>query len=506
MGLFTKWGFPNIFKGATPIENKSSDNIRKDVINLKDYIPHHMVRDSWINSYMRTVQSRKQFIHEMDNIKSFYLVDALARGVADDSLTPDITTGEILQLSSEKSEIQKELDALQTRFDFDQLINDFIIDLLRQGEHVLSHIVRKGEGIVDIRDDVNQTNVVAFYKHGFPFKYLVNTGGDMKLYPPYSYSHFAINRYKLRIQIQREFNDREDISILDDDLIRELPSYIRAGRSIFYGVLSKIKELMLIEMLIPTKKLNDIMKGNLVGLHMPQGTSVKDGFSAIKDYEKFLNKKVGLDRGTDDFSVADIASVAGLLRVLPIFGDKGSLESLSEIKDDRSLEALEDRIEDNRRVICSSVGFPYELLFSSDNDRRAEVLKRYGRYIRVLKSIQSSIAIGVKQIALTHIVNRGISVSPDEITVDFRNKLINVDELDKIELLDAVVGIIENVNRTVTDFLENDNLKDIVDIPKFKGWLHSQVSIFGSDYNFIKYSEEGDNSKNDEKIVEVDHA
>jgi hypothetical protein len=488
MGLFTKWSmFPSLFgkPDSFNVPGNTSNNGRKDVINLQDYISNHEVRDSWAQLYMKTVQSRKQFIREMDKVKSFYLVDALARGVADDALTPDTTTGEVIQLGSNDKAVQKELDVLQSRFDFDQLINDFIIDLLRQGEHVLSHTVRKGEGVVDIRDDVDQTNVIAFYKYGFPATYLTNTGKNMLLLPPYAYSHFAINRYKLRIQVQREFGDNWNMFDMDEQT-RMLPSYVRAGRSIFYGVLSKIKELMLIELLIPTKKLNDIMKGNLVGLRMPQGTSAKDGFEATRTYEKYLNKKVGLDRGAEEFSAADIASIAGLLRVMPIFGEKGTLESLADIKEDRSLEALEDRIEDTRRVVCTSVGYPYELLFSSDGDRRGELLKRYGRYVRTLKSIQSSIAIGMKQICLAHVVNRGIQITPDDIIVDFRNKLIDTDELDKVELLDAVMGIIENVNGTVEGFLENEQLSDMIDVKKYASWLHQQVSIFGPEYNFIK--------------------
>jgi hypothetical protein len=486
MGLFTKWSFfPGLFNKPGSLDSVSKPDTGTGSLNLQNYISNHDVRESWMQLYMKTVQSRKQFIREMDKVKSFYLVDALARGVADDALTPDITSGEIIQLGSNDKAIAKELEVLQNRFDFDQLINDFIIDLLRQGEHILSHTVKKGEGVVDIRDDVDQTNVLAFYKYGFPAVYLMNTGKDMKIYPPYAYSHFAINRYKLRVQVQREFGDQWVPGVLDE-YTQTLPSYVRAGRSIFYGVLSKIKELMLIELLIPTKKLNDIMKGNLVGLRMPQGTSAKDGFEATRTYEKFLNKKVGLDRGTEDFSAADIASIAGLLRVMPIFGDKGTLESLSDVKEDRSLESLEDRIEDSRRVVCTSVGYPYELLFSSEGERRGELLKRYGRYIRTLKSIQTSVVIGMKQICLAHLVNCGIQVTPDDIIVDFRNKLIDVDELDKIELLDAVMGIVENVNGTVTGFLENEDLAGIVDLEKYKAWLHAQVSIFGPEQNFIR--------------------
>jgi len=376
-GLFTKLSFPKVFGALThkpSAKSKTKDDLSPEL--LKDFVSDYNIRNSWAALYMQVVRSRVQFIQEIDKIKSFYLVDALARSVADDTLAPDITSGEIVEVGSSKAPIDKELKILQKRFDFDQIIGDFIIDLLRQGEHILAHTVKSGQGIVDIRDDVDQTKVLAFYKFGYPSLYLTQSDTtELKVYNPYAYSHFAINRYKLRVEVQQEFGKKTDVRVLVDDKGKELPSYARVGRSIFYGVLSKIKELMLIELMIPAKKLNDIMKGNLVGLRMPQSTTAKDAFSAAKVYEKFLNKKVGLDRGSDDFSVADIVGLAGSIRIVPILGEKGSLESLGDVKEDRGIEALADRVEDSRKVICTSIGYPYELLFGSEGERRGELLK-----------------------------------------------------------------------------------------------------------------------------------
>jgi len=487
MGLFSGAKiFPGLFGGGSRTPDAGANNNSFGGLSLRDFVPDAAVRESWANLYMKVVQSRQQFYQEMDKVKSFYLVDALARNVADDALIPEISSGEVVQMTSPKPEIQEELEVLQSRINFDQLIGDFMIDLLRQGEHVLAQEVVPGEGVVEVKDEVDQSKVLAFYRFGYPSVFVAKTNRQtLEVRRPYQYAHFAINRYKLRIKIQREFNvpGADDTKDFEG---RELPSYARIGRSIFYGVLSKIKELMLVELLIPTKKLNDIMKGNLVGLRMPQATSPKDGFEASKVYEKFLNKKVGLNRSSDEFSVADVVSIAGSLRILPIFGEKGTLENLGDIKDDRSLDALADRIEDTRRVICTSIGYPYELMFGSDNDRRGELLKRYGRYIRMLRSIQSALANGLQQIGISHIVNRGMSVSPNDIVVSFRNKLVEVDELDKIELLDAVVNIVSNVQRTVTELMEDEHLKDAVDTEKFQGWLYKQMSIFGAEDNFIR--------------------
>jgi len=484
-GLFSKIKFFGF--GGQPTTQSEP---QKKEEGITDFIPDFEIAQAWMTTYQKAISTKKEFLQEMEKIKSFYLVDALARNIVEDALTPDVTTGEVIQLSSGDDAINEELQHLQDKFDFDQFIGDLALDLVRQGEHVLRVKLEKGEGVVDLLDDVDQKNVVAFYKHGFPYVFLTpGVQKDIAVKRPYEFAHFAINKYKLRIQVGTEFVTSKigvDLTDKKDFEGKTLPTYTRVGRSVFYGVLSKIKELMLIELLVPTKKLNDILKGNLVGLQMPPATNPKDAFEACRKYERFLNKKVGINKSTDEFSVADIVNLAGSLKILPIFSDKGELRSLSDVKEDRSLEALSDRIEDNRKVICSTIGYPPELLFGGEGTR-TETLKRYARYVRVLKNIQTSIAMGAKQIALIHLVNKGFpSVVPRDIDVSFRNELVRVDELDKVELFDAVIGVVDTVKRVISEFKEDEHLAKLIDMNKFQAWLYRQVSIFGGATNFIK--------------------
>jgi len=466
--------------------------------SLRKFIPDVDLAQAWLTTYSKVIQGRRQFLNEVDKVKSFYLVDALVRNIAEDALTPDITSGEIVELSSPISEVDKELKVLQERFDFDQMVGDIILDLLRQGEHTLRNVVKAGEGVTDIVDDVDQTKVVGFYRQGFPSVFLFEHRNELLVKRAYEFAHFVVNKNRLRICVADEFEVMQKGKETPlDPHGRVLPSYVRIGRSVFYGVLSKIKELMLIEMLVPTKKLNDILKGNIVGLQMPASTTAKDGFEAARKYEKFLNKKLGLDRGTQDFSASDVASVAGAIKILPMFGDKGALQSLSDVKEDRSLEALGDRIEDSRKVICTSIGYPYELLFEG-NESKGDLLKRYGRYVRQLKAIQSSVSSGLKQISLAHLVNKGFKVNHRDIVVNFRNVLVEVDTLDRIEIFDALISILGNVQRAVDELLDHEQLRKVVDLEKFAGWMHKQMSVFGAESNFIKSPDDIDWSEPEE--------
>jgi len=95
--------------------------------------------------------------------------------------------------------------------------------------------------------------------------------------------------------------------------------------------------------------------------------------------------------------------------------------------------------------------------------------------------------MGTKQIALIHLVNKGFTnITPRDIDVSFRNELVRVDELDKVELFDAVIGVVNTVKQTITEFMEDEHLAKLIDMNKFQAWLYRQVSIFGGVTNFIK--------------------
>lgn len=498
--LHGKKGDPR-FQGSVHRARGGGISLQKFVKGDRD------VTEAWSKVYSQAIRSRKQFLIEVDKIKSFYIVDAISRNLAEDALTPDVMTGEVLELSSKDSKIDVALKELQDRCNLDQVFTDLSMDLIRQGEHTLRMEVKRGDGVIDIADDVDQTSVVGMYRYGFPYAFLVSGRAfGLEVKRPYEYAHFTINRHKLRVNLGKEVGSLErplDMSGRKDMDGRPLPTYARIGRSIFWGVLSKIKELMLLEMLVPTKKINDVMKGNLVGVNMPQGMEIEDSFEACREYESVLNKRLGLDRNTDDFAVADIISAAGMIRCLPVFGDKGRLENISEVRQDKSLEDLGDRISDGRKVICDSIGYPHELLYGSDSDKRGDIIKRYARYLRVLKSIQASGAWGMKQIGMAHVINLGFTdATPSDIDVSFRNELVNVDELDKLEMVDAVVGILENVNRLVGELEENELTQGMVDMPVFKEWVHEQTKLLGRSKNFIKISDDGE----DEVPTEAEEA
>lgn len=420
---------------------------------------------------------------EFDRIKSFYLIQGLLNALIEDSLTPDVTTGEIIQITSQNEKIAAELKLLQQLFDFDQIINDIVLDLCSYGEYTLRLKVEKDQGVVDIIDDLDQSRIVAFYQQGFPYRFIRQTERDIEVYPAYKFAHFVYGRNKLRIKIENEFME---VGNFTDQFGNAYPAYARVGRPIMYGVLSKIKELMVLEQLIPASKLNQLLTGSLIGLSVPTSMSPDEGFKAARRYEQILNRHRGIDRTTGEITIVDIISVAGKIRVLPQFGEKGQLSNINDVKENRTVDDLMGSIRDIREVVCTSIGFPPEILFGGEGGPKSEFLKRYSRYLRKLKAVQHSISNGVLQIALAHLANRGIEAKIEDIQVIFRNELVNIDELEKLEFNDAIVSMVTNINRFVQELLENPAMDAIVDQEAYQAWLYRVFNTLGRDTNFIK--------------------
>lgn len=383
--------------------------------------------------------SKAEYKQAFKDLETYYLVDAIFNQLAEDSLTPDITTGEVVTLTSDNTEIKSALEDLQQKVNLDQIVNDFILDLLQDGDYYLRIKATKDVGVEGVYDDVDQNMILALYDKGLPSRFMIKGAKQVKLVAPYQYVHFVLGKSKLRIKV----TDFTGNNITNETDSFRIPNYVRVGRPVLYGVISKIKELLLLEKLIPASKINQLSSGNLVSVAMPGHTTPEKAFEVARQVEQVLNQKVGLNKSTGELSVTDIISTAGRIKVIPAFGDKGALATV-DARDSRSVDDLTTNVKDLRDIILSSVGIPPQLIFGGDSTK-ADLLKRYARYLRRLKTIQSSIANGLVQLAMIDLVNKGINANPHDIKVEFKNEIVNIDELDKLEYHDAIIGMSEKI-------------------------------------------------------------
>jgi hypothetical protein len=489
--------FQNLFSRRAAPRTSGTYHDETVGVNIRDYVGvDHEVASALSAVYTKTVSTRRDFLIEFDRIKPFYLIQGLLGALVEDALTPDVRTGDILQVGSHNEEVNRELIALQELFNFDQIVNDLIVDLLSYGEYTLRLCAERGAGITDIIDDLDQSRIVCFYAQGFPYRFLRQTERDIEVFPAYKFAHFCYGRHKLRVKIENEFLE---LGKYVDEFGFPYPTYARVGRPLFYGVISKLKELMVLEQLIPASKLNQLLTGSLVGLQIPSSMSPDEGFKAARRYEQLLNRHRGVDRSTGELTIVDIIGVAGKIRVLPQFGDKGQLQNINDVKDNRNVDDLVSTIRDIRETICSSMGFPIEMLFGGQQpENKPEFLKRYSRYLRKLKDVQFCIANGISQICLAHLANRGITnIRQSDIQVNFRNELVNIDELEKLEFHDAVIGMINNVHQFVETLSSGTLGAQFIDQDAYQAYLYRAFSLLGETNNFIRppegYVQKGNN-------------
>jgi len=499
--------------------------------------------------YMKVAETRKKLIREVDKMRVFYMVDVILTQLVEDALAPQIGTGDVLAISSERPELQKEIDFLEEKFDLDQMAMIIAPDIVAYGEYTLKTKVNthprvlqrieqeQGEslsedgltpgggsaptgtspnyapysgqdpskpqikglenpeidpneefGLVDLLDSVEQGSVVGLTKWNTPEGYLIGDGGSgknpgtVKKAEPSDFVKFSLSSARIKIDIFKEFNVNKQQ--LPDEL-KNIPRFIRVGKSMIYGIVSKLKELELLEALVPATKLSKLSNGTLVGVRVPAGYDLDKAVEATKQIEGLMNKKVGVDPILEEITIENIMGTAGRLKAVPIFGETGRLEKL-DYKQDEPDDLLAS-VTDIRKVICASIGIPYELLFEGES-AKGEVLKKYARYLRKLKAIQKSIEEGMRQIIYIHLANKGYEFKTEDIKVEFYNKLIEIDNLDKLEFIDTTVGLLRNVRDFVMEMADRSQhpaIADKVDVIGFLKWMNEQMNVIGFNNLFM---------------------
>lgn len=469
-----------------------TQTFQNKIENMKD---DHRVVAAFGTIYSSVSSFRRDIVHDVDKIRRFYLTDVILSQMTEDTLAPDSNTGDIVRVWSKNEAVQKELDALNGEFDFDDLISDITPDLIAYGEYHLKPVLDLGNkdpkkltpdgkplpvtepsGIVDILDNVDQSKIVAITKSGKIESYLVeDEKRNLSLHEPADFVKFTLGNQKLRIDLWKEFGGPGYKT--SQDIIKKLPKYIRMGKSLLYPIIGKIKELELLEAIVPAAKLSKLTSGTLIGVNLPAGVEIEKALAASKKIEGMINRKVGIDSQKGEITLESIIASAGRLKVVPLLGDKGTLQKLDYQSDepDQLLAALEDI----RKAILGTIGIPYEIIYGG-GATKGEILKKYARYLRKLKTVQKALVDGLRQIIYIHLANKGVKYKDTEINIEFRNKLIEIDNLDRLEFTDTTVSLLKNLKDFVFDLASEGSLiKNDIDIEEFKSILAEQLKTIG---------------------------
>lgn len=288
------------------------------------------------------------------------------------------------------------------------------------------------DGMVDILDNSDQERVIPIINHGVIDRYLVvvddfSMGYRSPSYserPPSDFIRFRLGNKKIRIKLADSiwgdlgqptfFRKRSRVDI------NKFPRYIRMGRSALFPIIGKIKELDLLEKLVPASQLSQLAQGTLLSVQVPENTPPDRALDACRKVENSLNRKIAMDQQNKWLSVEDIIASSGAYKCVPMYGQTGQLQKMDYKSDEPS--TLLNQIQDIRRAICSAIGFPYEIFYGADqSEKKSDVLRRYTRYLSLLRSIQVAIMEGIKEMIIIHLINKKTikDFEPELIFVDF---------------------------------------------------------------------------------------
>lgn len=471
---------------------------------------NYSVLEAYQGIYTKSTAQIRKIIDDVNKVKSFYLVDVLIYQVIEDALTPEVGTNQIFTIKYPKDEtIERELQRLERKLSLDQLVLDICYDLLCYGSYTLQTEIdtvkerpdelndkkmkrTKSKGLVALKDNVEPASVIKLAKDSTHTGYLVfdQDKGKIKVCGISDYVQFTYGTSRVRVKLEDQFSMFKTNENLKK-FLADLPRYVKIGRSLVYPFISKIRELELLEKLIPASKLSKLSNVNLVGMTLPGQFDVEKGQAAAQRFENLINNKVGVDNRLGELTVESILSIAGRTKIIPLFGEKGNLQKL-DFKQDEA-DDLTATANDIRQLITDSMGVPYELIYKSEGANKSEILKKNARYLRKLKNLQRCLSEGIKEVCCIHLANMDVKFNEDDIQIEFFNKLIEIDNLDKLEHADITISFIKNM----VDFFagqaeEGSPFRKLINLNAVAEYVNRQLKTIGLDDVYRVSSEGGE--------------
>lgn len=455
------------------------------------------------SAYQRALTTRQQYYNTCIELQQYYLYWTIIDVVSSDICNPD-TKHNTFRFESEKyPAAAKELNDMSNKLNLNRMIQQLAFDYTNLGEQTLKTRIDPGKGLVGLREHDN--TVLAVYENGVPKNYLVKEAGerDLQVKPAYDYIHFVgrDNKIKLTVQdsISEMFGSYMALSTLPTKISNAVKDRMgdcaRYGLPFFWGVLPAIRNLQMLEALVPAIKLNQASQQQFVQVKMASNISLKDLKAALAKYEQILNTPFAMDFSNKQVSSAEMVSILGRIRALPNFteDEKGTFNTL-DLRKDQSIDDLTMNANMFRKLICGSLGVPVTLIFGADDasQDKASELRLFSRYTRKLANLQYGLEQGLMQIALIHLRNCGdtySTVTKGDIEVNFLKPLTDIGDLESLEFNNARISIVKEVMLFAQAVLADPLCSLGVDRVNMLTWLRDQFQgVSGGIDLFLKDS------------------
>jgi len=194
-------------------------DIRHDS-SMKNY----HVNLAYTSIYTRISQHRHQMFKEIERIRGNWLVETIIDQITEDALSPDVATGNILDVTSKKPKIKKAIKDLDEKYGFDTIVKTNTPDMLLYGDYLLSTEINKSPdakeennlseaedkkpkefGLIELNDNVIQHMVIALTKFSEVEEYLcMDIKGNVVKKEESEFVRFSMDARKIRIDLHEE--------------------------------------------------------------------------------------------------------------------------------------------------------------------------------------------------------------------------------------------------------------------------------------------------------------
>lgn len=431
-------------------------------------------------TYQQVSAEKQRLVVEVDRHETNHLVGGMLDVMEDDVLSPDPETGGIVKLEvsdrvpeEDRKRVAKMLIDFTDRAQLDQVMLQAVWPIIKYGEWIASMVVTldNGERAIRMVDAFDQGVTLAVYDTFMDVpKYVLTqySRGSIVRVPPAQAIHFVGKSKLYRTGVPHRVGST-------------CFEFMKVGRSILRSALDKIKDLKVLDAIPIAKHLANIGVSTLIHVTVGDADSPEDAAEACRVYEKHLNRRSNMQiKELVEVTAADIIN-STKFKCLPQWGTgKGGLEVSNVPRIPESAGDFSD-LEDTRRSIAAAVGFPYSFLYGGDGQKH-ETLRVYARYVRKLTSIRRALEFGIRQMIYVYIGSLGDTSFEKfnafrDVHINFVNKLVNVDELDKLEFTDTTISVLGNISRLIIE-LDEMGYPDRLD-PKLAAYIQRTLSVSG---------------------------
>jgi len=463
------------------IEVRTIDSLRSESV-LYDVLEERPGLVSQL--FYQAVSQKSEVIDLVDSYRDTFFHSAIVDLLVDDVISVDPGMNDVVDISSENEEINRVIEELQERIDIDSFVQAIIDDVISYGDVVVA-VEHDGKKVVELHPVRSQKDVVVVYKGHRPL-FLVKFDklkAEFKVEEYVNFIHFCIPGRKIKVKVEEEF-----LKALGYE--KKVDEYILMGKPLFWGCWDLLNSLYILTVFYPVFSVQKMNATTVLGVRVPREMPPEKAYQVARKYMELLNVNIAVDR-MGRVSVADVIDTIGKYKVIPIFADDE--KGLLQLNDPRLDESYNlDVLEDLRRTLCATLGIPYQFLFGgAEGTGKLETLKAFNRYVKRVARIQRAIVNGLTQLVLIECELRGYKVSSEMVNVRFRNSIVSVEHLDKLEFLAGMVDTVNNAVGIVADIAQA--VGGQVNTDKLIEFVNEYMGLVGLDGVIVK--------KNNEDVV-----